>query len=369
MAQWQHAWLGWTLVLGAIAPGAFAGGAAPVLDPITLTVGAATGNPGAIVEVTVSLASGEDSPATLILFIEFDPDVLALDEDAYEIVLTDSFGNPILDDLGNTLFRRAPVRPSAILPEDKGIDYDLMADAGLAGVFIGGINNTLLPDGELVTAAFRILAGAPENTTAPLDGIDSNSAVIIGEQSFSSSAAVTVRVSDGAGGMVDVEAGFDVLITDGAVEVGCTAAEAPTGLTATTGAADGVTLEWDAVATAGAEYRVFRSETNNSATAVPLGDQWQTETDFLDITALLPRVVGRDACNPEVSTPVSYFYWVKARSATGCESAFSATPATGSRGAAKALLGSAGAPGTLLIFAALLALFSRVAWRMGAVPS
>lgn len=369
MARWHHVWMGYLLVVGVIVPWAGAGNVAPVVDPITLDVATATGNPDGTVEIEVGLTSGEHSPATLIVFIAFDPEVLALDEEAFEIVLTDSFGNPILDNLGNTLFRRVPVRPSATIPEDKGIDYDLMAEEGLAGVSIAGINNTLIPDGELFTIAFRILDTAPENMATTLDGIDSNSAFIIGEQSFASSAAVTVEVDDGAGGTVSEIANFEVAITDGEVEVGCTPAETPSGVTATTGASDGVTVAWDAIATAGAEYRVFRSTTNDGASAVALGDRWQPETDFLDITALLPRVVGADACNPGVQQPVTYFYWVKSRSASGCESDLSATPATGSRGASKAAFNSAAVPGTMLILAALVSFLAVSSCRRAVRPS
>src|SRR5690606_6281295 len=142
------------------------------------------------------------------------------------------------------------------------------------------------------------------------------------------SAAVTVTVSDGSGGTVDVEAGFQVNVTDGVVTVGCLPSEIPENVTATTNRADEVLVSWDAVASLNAQYRVFRSLENNVNTAVPLGDAWQDATSFSDITALAPRVVGGDACTPGTRQVVSYFYWVKSRSASACESGFSAVPAS-----------------------------------------
>ena len=101
------------------------------------------------------------------------------------------------------------------------------------------------------------------------------------------------------------------------------------------------------------EYRVYRSRTNSAGSAAPIGEGWQTEATFSDITALLPQTEVGEGCNaPDVTTEVRYFYWVKARSEEGCESSLSATSAEGFRtgtAARAAAMGSAFAGMLLLL--------------------
>jgi hypothetical protein len=83
---------------------------------------------------------------------------------------------------------------------------------------------------------------------------------------------------------------------------------APTGLTATDNSfSTKVALAWTAAASASG-YNIYRSTTNNSATASSIGSTSGTTYD--DTTA----VAG-----------TTYFYWVKAKNATATEGAFSAS--------------------------------------------
>ena len=116
-------------------------------------------------------------------------------------------------------------------------------------------------------------------------------------------------------------------------------------------------MSWSPVTGENVEYRVYRASTDNPASAIPIGEGWQTGTTFNDITAQVP-VVMPGPCNlPGMAEPVSYFYWVRAREGEGCESALSATPAEGYRVQAKrsetaAVLPLEGA-GRLMVFGAL----------------
>ena len=119
-------------------------------------------------------------------------------------------------------------------------------------------------------------------------------------------------------------------------------------------------IGWSAVATTGAEYRVYRNTVNNAASALALGAEWQTSTSFLDISALVPVVVPGDGCTvPDQVTEVNYFYWVRARTPEGCQGGLSATSAQGFRVQAKqqraaSLLPGVESGGTMLLILGLL---------------
>jgi hypothetical protein len=92
---------------------------------------------------------------------------------------------------------------------------------------------------------------------------------------------------------------------------------------------------------------VYRSTLADVSTAVPLGPAWQSESNFLDITAAVPVRAG-SGCAPSRSVVTEYFYWVKAR-ASGCESGFQSVGTLGFRVDAKALHLAGGVGGALAL--------------------
>jgi len=80
----------------------------------------------------------------------------------------------------------------------------------------------------------------------------------------------------------------------------------------------GILIEWDPIAGASVEYRVYRSEDSDPANAAPLGTGWQTETSYLDTSAASG---GALACFSLSTTSGDiYYYWVRARNSGHVES-------------------------------------------------
>ncbi len=289
---------------------------------IEVTVGDGTTNPGDYVEIPVSLANNGAAPQVLVLFVAFDNAKMAVAEQYYERILTDIEGNPIRDGEGNVVTSPSAVRPeSPLLALTYSLDYQVHPEGAIA-MFLSAPGGAL-PAGHVLTLAFEVFSSVAEGAELDLPGLDRDfQMVIAGEPAYSSAAAAD-------GGDLELE------MIDGIVSVGCIPAETPANVAASTGRADAVEVTWDAVADPNAEYRVFRGQTNQPATASPLGDSWQQTTSFADITAAPPIVVDPGGCfRDAVYTRVSYFYWVKARTGTGCESEFSVS-AQGSRAPAK----------------------------------
>ncbi len=333
-------------------------------NDITLRLGSTTGNPGDSIEVSVTLEADDVLPESLVLFFAYDPTVLAPVEDAYELVLRDALsGEPILDSEGNTIADFTAVRPSENLRgSGKSIDSETYGDEGVLGVSIQGLNMLEIAAGELFTVAFQVAEDATDGTTTDIVGVSEGFEVLIpdgngGVTAVATSAARSVETSPGTFEVVDVT----YLFEDVTVPIGCVPPVAPGGVTATQNRSDSVFVSWSAVAGTGIEYRVYRNTTNNSATAAPIGEGWQTEATFSDITALVPEVIPGEGCNaPDTLQEVHYFYWVKARSEEGCESPLSAAPAEGFRTATSARFA---AMGTLFAAAALLFALSTVSMR------
>lgn len=293
-------------------------------EPITVTVGDGTANPGDHVEIPVSLASGGTAPQTVVLWVAFDPAKLQVAQDYYERIQTDITGDPVRDGEGNVVTNPSPVRPESVLTAlTYSLDAEVHAEGAIAiSVTVPAIGETL-PDGDLLTVAFEVKAGVAEDAKLDLLGLDLDNQMLIAGQTAYSSAA------DEAGENIPVD------MEDGMVSVGCVPAAAPVNVTASTDRADAVEVRWDAVPDPNAEYRVFRSQTDDSGTAIPLGDAWQPTTVFRDITAEPAALVEAGGCFRAAEySRTSYFYWVKARTETGCESDFSAS-AQGSRAPAK----------------------------------
>jgi len=271
--------------------------------PVTFIVGEGTGNPGDVAELPVSLESGGTRPAALTLILEYDPEKVSPEETYYQFVQEDLEGEPTV--------ATAPVRPDQTLLDAQKLVSHNIPFPGQLRLVIVGLNTLEIGDGPLVTAAFRLVSGGSGEFVA----------VVGGDESSATSAGA---------------AEIPVAFVDGGILVGCDPAEAPSAVQATQGLKDRVEVTWDPVATPGAQYRVYRSDDADPAHAVPLGMGWESATRFSDVTARPAQTSGGFACCPPGEVIVfQYYYWVKARTASGCESAFSAAPALGYRGAAK----------------------------------
>lgn len=316
------------LVLGAgcvLALAMFAGAQSP--DSITVIVGQGLSNTGDSVEIPVTLDSGGAAPSTMVLFIAYDPLQLAPYMDFYEHVRTGFDGQILYDEQGNALTEPSPVMLSDALAA-LGVNMQSEVHAqGVIGIII--LETTaVLPDGPLFKMAFKVLSGAAGEELL-LDGISTQSPILIGGEAASSSAS-----TNGAEGL-------DVMMLDGKVLIGCSPAQTPGNVVASQGRPDAVEVTWNAVATPNAQYRVFRSNSNDPATASPLGNGWQTATSFVDFSAKAPVLVSESGCcRPAVYRESRHYYWVKARTQTGCESAFSTPAAEGYRGNANKAAGA-----------------------------
>lgn len=295
-------------------------------QPITIEIGAGAGNPGNAVELLIELTTGTTAPSAIVLFLEYDPEKLAPNETYYEFIQTDLEGNPVSVS--------APARPeSAAINAGKQVTHANPVPGRLI-LFILGLNANTIQSGPLATVALDVVSGGAGETLDVTGGAASSATAPDG----------TTRIP--------------INFVDGSILVGCEPADIPTGVTATQGLPDRVDVSWNAVATPNAEYRVYRSTSDDPETATPLGTAWVAGTTFSDLSAL-PADAGGIAgcCLFGEPIPVQYYYWVKARTATGCESALSATPAIGYRGAGKATAAdpvSAAADGMVLGVAAFL---------------
>ncbi|HPO17179.1 MAG TPA: hypothetical protein PLI09_27335 [Candidatus Hydrogenedentes bacterium] len=322
---------------------------------LTLTLTGGTANIGDTVEVSVGLESGGVAPSSVVLFIQYDPARLAPYTDFYEFIVQDLEGHSVVDNEGNVVTERSAVRPEASIDTAvKLVETEVHAAEGVLAIAIVGKNVNEIPDGPMLTIAFQILSGAQENEYIAVNGIGSAEAGV--------SLAHGTAKSSAAGS--DAQA-IAVVIQDGQVHVGCTPAETPAGVTATRGQTDAVVVSWTAVADANARYRVYRSTEQDSSTAVPLGEGWQSGVIFQDFTAEVPVNSGGCSCAPAY-TPVRYYYWVKAQNAFGCESGFSTPPAEGYRGNGKSgvlkagiMPGSAGDDWVALCVVGVCAVFYR----------
>lgn len=324
-------------------------------NDITLSLGATTAQSGDTVEVTVSMAVAGEGPSSMIVFLAYDPQTLRPNSNEYELILQ-SFEptEPVLDEDGNAITMRRAVRPSESLVA-SGFSFDSQEhhDQGVFGVVVFSQNSTAISAGTLFTVAFTVTDGLDNGTMTDVMGLTADNAIVIPDGSGGVTPAST-SASDANGGALTY--GFN----DAVIEIGCDPPGTPAGVTATQNRSDGVQIGWSAVATTGAEYRVYRNTVNNAASALALGTEWQTSTSFLDVSALVPAVVPGDGCTvPDQVTEVSYFYWVRARTPEGCQGSLSANSAEGFRVQAKreqaaSLVPRVESGGTLLLLLGLL---------------
>ena len=297
--------------------------AAHAQDTITVILGEGTTNPGGSVEIPVTLDNGGAAPSTLVLFIAYDPLKLAPYMDYYQHIRTGPGGQIIYDANNNALTDPSPLSMTDAL---SSLGVNIQAEVHAQGV-IGIIlfqSTAVLPDGLLFKLAFRVLDGAAANEEILLDGISTEDPILIGGVPAASSASTS-----------DAER-LNVSMLNGRVFTGCTPPAIPGNVIASQGRPDAVEVTWSAIAAPYTQYRVYRSDSNDPGPASPLGDGWQFSTSFVDFSAKAPVPETQSlCCRPAVYREQRHYYWVKARTAGGCESSFSAPAAAGYRGLAK----------------------------------
>lgn len=301
-------------------------------DPVRITVGTGAVNAGNTVELTVDLDAGSPAPQTLILFLRYDTSRLAYDPDYYQFVTTDLFGNPALGNDGQPLSVRSGVMPGAVV-DNAGKTVDVQEHAEGVGIAIFGLNSTTLADGRLLTLALKLLPGGDDALRLDVEGVDAGNPldpIDIGGGMASYSSASYINGTQ--------EVSLPVTFDDGYVLTACgPVADVPQNVQASTARLDGVRVTWDALSGGGTEYRVYRAMTDDPSQALPLGEGWLAGTSFLDVTAYYPATILPQGClQGDLEAVNRHFYWVKARTASDCESGFQANGVSGYRGPAKA---------------------------------
>lgn len=234
----------------------------------TLTIGNVQGEAGSRVTVPVAIENAGVDPTIIIFFIDFDGSKLTFVE----------------GEAGDAV------------PEGKLVD--IIDGENAVAIAIFGLNLDPILDGTLVTLTFDIAADA--TGAIALDGRSTSSATDAEAQSIG------------------------LTLVTGTIGLTCGDLPAPANVQASDEEVEGVFVTWDAV-TGAAEYRVYRNTVNESASSTALSG-WIADTEFLDESALDSS--GSAGCAPD-TVGTTFYYWVVASSAAGCESPFSA-PDSGS---------------------------------------
>jgi hypothetical protein len=282
---------------------------------IVVSIGEAVTNPGNSAEIPVAISTGASTPASLILFISYDASRAAPFYGYYENILVDN-GQFLVDSMGIVMSEPAAVRREDAA-RNAGKQIAIEDHQGVVAVSVSGLNTGPIGNGLLFTLAFEVFEEASDNGDILLEGTGSDEEAVLADGAAASSA------SDGEGNSLPLA------MHDGLIRIGCTPAPAPGNVTASQDESNGVTIAWDPVEN-GSEYRVYRSRTDDPGTALPIGNGWISATRYLDVTAEWSGTgTGCAGGNPDTQT--WYYYWVKARTPEGCESAFSSPSASGYR--------------------------------------
>ncbi len=298
-------------------------------EGVTVEIGHSAGNAGETVELPVDFFRGIHQPATMVLWIGYDPARLTPVEDYFETIVRDDQGNPVRDDEGHVMTTRSGVRADFSL-EDTGkmLTVAYHPAEGAIAISIAGLgtDQAAIPEGPLLTLAFRIDPSLSVGPTLDVVGHDTNNPVVVDGAERRSSAS-------------DTEGPIVLAMRDGGILVGCSAPDLPENVTASQGRSDGILIAWDAVDSPGVTYRVYRADTDDLEVALPLGEGWVEATDFLDITANPADSMAPGGCNgaPPADGP-TYYYWVASRTPVGCEQPPSGVAASGFRRGGKTLL-------------------------------
>lgn len=277
----RFGWRG-NYVVAAVVLMLFWGSAAYAQGGAVLTIGSDSGVIGDEVTIPITLTTNGTEPAALYFRVLFDSASLQ--------------------------YKGASAGPAAT-EAFKDVAVNVLAPGTLR--FLISMGLTAMDDGVVAYVTFEIISTENGETFT-----------LVGEDS---------TASDPDGDLIALD------IVPGAIEVTCVGPDAPETVTASEGRADGVMVTWTAPVDA-TEYRVYRSTTNNPASAAGIS-VWTASLNFLDVTAAVPTVTG-GGCAPRVVTNRPYFYWVRARNIDGCPGPLS-TSAEGYRGKSKSFLSDA----------------------------
>lgn len=296
---------------------------------VNLTIGEGSANIGNTAEVAVNLTGGGTAVSALVVALRYDPAKLAPFEQYYEFTQTDVTGQPLRDNLGNLITTTSSVRPGAAVQSVDRLFQSETHEEGVLAVAIWG-DTRAVPEGTLMTVAFRVLSGAAQNEVLPVAGVVRAAPVTV---TVTEGGAPEAIYSSAAGG--DAVASAEVAFTEGAVRVGCTPAAAVANVAASQDRPEAVEVTWSAVS--GAEYRVYRSAQADAGEALPLGDQWIRDTSFLDMTAPAAVQTSAGGCFGGARyEPVPQYYWVMTRTIDyQCESNLTGAPVQGWRSVAE----------------------------------
>ncbi|MFM1922010.1 MAG: hypothetical protein RLZZ303_3644 [Candidatus Hydrogenedentota bacterium] len=305
-------------------------------NSVTATIESLQTGSSAHPEVVVQLQSSGLAPTSVVIFLAFDSSYLVPDSDYYETIARDGVGNVIRDEEGNATVFRSAVKPAASLAAaGKTIDFQVYAE-DVIGVVISGINETPIPSGAVFSLGFRTQPGISAADSTALTGITAANAVNVTNPN---TGARELAQSSAAAVFNGVETSLGLSFFGGTILFSCPGnTPAPTDVTASTNDEEAVVVSWNAGSAL--EFRVFRADSNNFSTAVPLGDGWTTARSFSDFSAA-PGVAAPGGCFGGGGNTATQFYWVIARDATECESA-PAGPVSGARAADKLATSPAG---------------------------
>lgn len=339
----------WTLAALALGAGSGAYAQTTVVATIESLQTSASAHP----EVAVQLQSNGAAPTSAVLFIRFEPDFLLPDPDYYETIATDSVGNVERDANGNATVFRSAIKPSdALTAAGKAIVAQVYTE-GVIGVAISGINETPIPAGNVFTIGFRTQPGISAVDSTFLEGIPAGSGISV----TNPNTGATENAQSSAATLLNgVETSLPLIFNGGGATLlfSCPGnVPAVTNLAASTNDPDATVVSWNSPSAI--QFRVYRSNTNNFATAKPLGSGWITANSFSDFSAA-PGASAPGGCFGPGGSASSQFYWVIARDANKCESAATG-PVSGSRAPAKAIAPASAATLTLglLVMLALIA--------------
>ncbi len=299
----------WLLAVSLVVPAVWC--AAQDSD-IEIRLGNALTSAGASVEVPVEIAyNEEEAPTSLLFFIEYDPEFVTPDKTYFELHEIDELGLPIIDLAGNTRTESSAIRlDDALRRAGKYVDATVYAEEGVIGVFIAGAPDIALPQGALCTLAFAADSEVALSFIAYLRGVATEDPIELDGDNVASLGSASTNTSLS----VDFQTGKITFQSCNSTP------DRPKNVVASTDRPDGVRIAWDAVEGDGVEYRVYRADTPVFQDAVPLGAGWQAATAFVDISAEAAGDEAAAGCfRPAYGQGRDYYYWVKARSESGCE--------------------------------------------------
>ncbi len=259
-----------------------------------------------VFRVTVYQNSSGVRPAVLAVYLTFDNNL------AEPIVQKDSVTNNaglVTPGINQTSTVRIDAVYHASLP-------DAPERACIAMVAYHADGGETLHPGAVFSFSMRISQDARDSDSIQLEPVLASSPIRLGEHLLASSAANLNGVS------------IAVMVEPVSIPVACVPPEPPGSVRASWRYRDAILVTWTPANTTDTHaYRVYRSDTNDSALAMPLTDAWQQELTYTDDFQGVNKDGGTGGCG---CVRTAYHYWVRARDMdTGCESGLSASSARG----------------------------------------